>query len=1540
MPRTHKPANTPPLNAGRGGLRPSAGEKLSRAMIKSISGYAIILTDPDGLIISLNKGAEIILGYQEKELIGKSIAIFYAPETLPEDGPEINLEEARANNNYEVKGWRIKKDGTKFLANIRYAPLYDDERQLLGYTKTIHELPENFGADVKVKKIKNAVGANISFRKLIENSSSGITLLDKDLKIFYRSRSAERITGRTIGERLKTDLGALIHPEDEAKVTEVLNNALKSPGVPKSCTFRTRHLNGDYIWIDGVYTNFLDEPNVNAIVCNFIDASARKRADSLLEETVNELSAYKYALDESSIVAITDQKGVIQHVNDNFCKISKYSREELVGQDHRIINSSYHPKAFIKELWTTIANGKIWKGELKNKAKDGSLYWVDTTIVPFLNDHGKPYQYIAIRSDITERKLVQERITESERFIKTITDNLPALIAYWTADLHCLFANKPYAHWFGKQPNEMIGIRKENLIDKEEFRLHETHIAGVLGGQAQSFERNFFKPTGERIYTHTQYIPDKTGNVVKGFYSLIYDTTEVKQAEREILEKTSQIKNLLENILDGFIALDENRCYTYANKQIGRFLGVPSESLIGKCIWDVFPDLVGTAIYESVEKVYAEKISLNLEDYYAPLNSWQENRIYPHDGGVSIFIRDITKQKQEEHHLKLLESVITNTTDSIMITEAEPQDEPGPRILYINEAFTSMTGYTAADVIGQSPRLLQGPKTDRTALAYLHDCMRNWQHCEISVINYKKNGEEFWINISITPVADKNGWFTHWIAIERDITHRKLEEQRKALLAEISNAFNAPIDLKGILLNVLQQLSNFGDFGIGEVWLISPDRKKVNLVVKHTSNSPGMTGFYRDAFAVKSMVKGEGLPGIVWETGTIHFLEDLENDANFKRKKAAQKAGLKSAYGVPLRYKKELIGVLILCSTGNEKANKVYIDFFEELSRSLGEETKRKQLEEDLNQLFTWAPDIICTAGSDGYFKKVNPALINLLGYTELELLNRPLMDFIHPDDRAASSDEFNDINEGKPIVYFENRYVTRAGKTKWLTWATSAASPEGLIFCVAKDITDKKELADLLEKANTLARIGSWEIDLLKGTVYWSGITKEIHEVDSYFVPDLEMALSFYKEGFNRDFITYKIKEAIENGISWDVELQIVTAKGNDRWIRVICEAETSNNKCIRVYGSFQDIDARKRAEISVTDILEERNTILESIGDAFFAVDKAWTVTYWNNMAEKVLGKPKQEMLNRNLWDVFTESIDSDSYKKYHEAIAGNEAKHFEDYYPPLDKWYEISAYPSESGLAVYFKDVTDRKISDIRLKELNESLQIQTKELATSNAELEQFAFVASHDLQEPLRMVTSFLTQIERKYNDKLDEKGRQYINFAVDGAKRMRQIILDLLEFSKVGSMDDSLEDIDLNRLIGDISALYRKQIEEKSAAITYHHLPVIISYKTPVRQIFQNLISNSLKYTDAGIRPLIEVACRETKKEWQLSVKDNGIGIEREYFDKIFIIFQRLHNKDEYSGTGMGLAIAKKIVENLGGRIWIESEKGKGSTFYFTIIKQ
>jgi len=187
---------------------------------------------------------------------------------------------------------------------------------------------------------------------------------------------------------------------------------------------------------------------------------------------------------------------------------------------------------------------------------------------------------------------------------------------------------------------------------------------------------------------------------------------------------------------------------------------------------------------------------------------------------------------------------------------------------------------------------------------------------------------------------------------------------------------------------------------------------------------------------------------------------------------------------------------------------------------------------------------------------------------------------------------------------------------------------------------------------------------------------------------------------------------------------------------------------------------------------------------------------------------------------------------------------------------------------------------------------------------------------------------------------LDEKGKQYIYFAVDGANRMRNIILDILEYSRIGKVTEQNEAIDLNKLVDEVCKMNSQKITETKAVITHSNLPTITGFKTPLTQIFHNLIGNGLKYQKPNESPKINIKTVEDDKNWHFTIQDNGIGIDKEFHDKIFIIFQRLHTKQEYNGSGMGLAIVKKIIENLNGTIWVESEVNKGATFHFTLPKK
>ena len=357
-----------------------------------------------------------------------------------------------------------------------------------------------------------------------------------------------------------------------------------------------------------------------------------------------------------------------------------------------------------------------------------------------------------------------------------------------------------------------------------------------------------------------------------------------------------------------------------------------------------------------------------------------------------------------------------------------------------------------------------------------------------------------------------------------------------------------------------------------------------------------------------------------------------------------------------------------------------------------------------------------------------------------------------------------------------------------------------------------------------------------------------------------------------------------------------------------------------------------RKQNEIKLQDFTTQIGEILESINDGFISYSNDWTVTYWNKSAEALLGIPRESIVGHNLFDIIPGSKNYKFTKVYQKVFDTKKAAHFEQHIPEKEIWLAMSAYPTKDGLSVFFKDITESKLIDVeRRKRLRES--------NAKNAELEHFAYIASHDLQEPLRMVTSFLTQIEKKYNDLLDDKGRQYIHFAVDGAVRMRKIILDLLEYSRIGKEAFADEEVSIYEILDGIKLLNATLFEEKAVTIIADNLPTIIAKKALIRQLFQNIILNAVRYAKVDVAPVITIGCEDDGDYWKFSIEDNGIGISPEFYEKVFILFQRLHLERNLPGTGLGLAICKKIVEAHDGRIWIESPVNIGTIFYFTIKK-
>ena len=364
------------------------------------------------------------------------------------------------------------------------------------------------------------------------------------------------------------------------------------------------------------------------------------------------------------------------------------------------------------------------------------------------------------------------------------------------------------------------------------------------------------------------------------------------------------------------------------------------------------------------------------------------------------------------------------------------------------------------------------------------------------------------------------------------------------------------------------------------------------------------------------------------------------------------------------------------------------------------------------------------------------------------------------------------------------------------------------------------------------------------------------------------------------------------------------------------------------------RELLARVSAHLSMNRLRREAaehvTTILESISDAFMALDREWRFTYINEEAERSIGMKRDELIGEVHWDVFPEARGTLVETEYRRAMNDRVAIRFENFYAPWQRWFEIRVYPAkDEGVSVFYQDITRRK-------EIEEATRTATEALRIANADLEQFAYSASHDLREPLRMVLIYCELLKHTYTGQLDSRADEMIGLCLEGARRMDVLIDDLLAYMHASSAATPPETVALQSSLSEALANLGAAIAETGAKITFDTMPVLRIAPLHARQLFQNLIGNALKYRGVAA-PVVHVGARKDDGEWVFSVQDNGIGIDPEYRDKVFKLGQRLHTFAEYPGTGIGLAICKKLVGRYGGRIRVESEPEKGATFYFSI---
>lgn len=627
-----------------------------------------------------------------------------------------------------------------------------------------------------------------------------------------------------------------------------------------------------------------------------------------------------------------------------------------------------------------------------------------------------------------------------------------------------------------------------------------------------------------------------------------------------------------------------------------------------------------------------------------------------------------------------------------------------------------------------------------------------------------------------------------------------------------------------------------------------------------------------------------------------------------------------------------------------------------EIARDIGE---RKRMESSFRSAFEYSAIGMAILDPQGRWMQVNGNLIKLLGYDWEELSKLTFQDITYEEDLGKDLQLLTETLDGKRSGYhLEKRYIKKDGEIVWALLSVALVRdangrPNHFISQIL-DIDEIKKAEEelrhakeLLEQTSKLVRIGAWDMDLKRNVGSWSAVTKEMHEVPPDYVPDIEGGLQFVKEGESREKVTEAVKLLLAEGIPYDLEMEIVTAKGNELWVRTVGSAEFENGECVRIFGALYDIDKRKKAEL---ELFREKSRLSAFVEHAPAAVAMFDTEIKYVAVSERWYTEyhlTGQDIVGLSHYEVFPNV--SQEWKDIHQrCLSGEVLKNDEDVWRPegwdhdqylrweVRPWYQLDG--SVGGIMMFTQDITESCLQREELKKAK---------LAAEQANRAKSDFLAnmSHEIRTPLNGIIGFSDLLLRT---SMDSTQHQYMMTVFQSAESLLDIINDILDFSKIeaGKLELSYENTNLLELCSQIVNTIKFQAQKKGLEVI-----VNVAWDVPrfvkadnvrLRQIIVNLFSNSVKFTEEGeIEFKIELLRKisETEGEFRFSVRDSGIGIAPDAKDKIFEAFAQgdVSTTRRFGGTGLGLAISNKLLSMMGSGLQVKSELGKGSTFYFDL---
>ncbi len=1450
--------------------------ELERFFLLSID--LLCITGFDGYFKCLNPAWSKTLGYTDTELLAQPYLEFVHPEDRSATIAEAEKLETGCQNNLEFQNRYRCRDGSYRWLSWN-ATVVSEQQLIYCIARDITESKQ------KEEELRQSQQQLADF---IENAAIGIHGVGADGTILWANQCELNLLGYTHEEYIGHHIAEFHDDQDAiADMLQKLNNkeTLNNYEAKLRCkddSMRQVLINSNVLWQEDKFIH---------TCCFTSDITKRKQLERQLKQSVEHLSNLKFALDRSAIVVITDRKGIITEVNDQFCQFSKYSRPELIGKDHRIINSGHHPPSFFKDLWSTIARGKVWKGEIKNRAKDGTYYWVDTTIVPFLDDRAQPWQYLAICFDITARKQTEEQLRQKEERWQLALQGNNDGIWDWNVQTNEVFFSTRWKEMLGYEEHEI-----SNHLDEWSKRVHpddlETTIQAVQDHLAQKTEYYINEhrvQCKDGSYTwildRGKALWDEAGNPVRmvGSHTDISDRKRAEAAELEL-------KKALENAVEGIACLDRQGRYLHVNKAYARIHGYQSEEMIGMEFQETIdPEYLEQMVSAYQQMLKSAKVETEIRSLRQDGSIFYKQvvmiGIYDRENtfvGHYCFIKDITRRKQREERLRLLESVVVNANDAVLIAEAEPIDEPGPRIVFVNEAFQHMTGYTLEEVRYKTPRILQGDKTQRSELDKIRYALENWQSVRVELINYRKDGSEFWVEINISPVANETGWYTHWVSVQRDITERKLAEEqlktqmlRSQLFADISLKIRQSLQLEEILQTTVSELQKLLDADRVLILRLEPPN---TLYVVEEAVKPGWDSVIEQGFFNACLDEEYSIKYPQGQLDTIPDIDKVEkNECLIDLLRQFQ---IKSKLEIPLLLHERLWGMIVIHQCSHTRNWSTWeIDLLKQIANQIAIALGQSHLVEALANFGT-----------------------NLKHLHRINTTNYQNFDDLFTDCLATGCSIFG--------------------------------MSTGIISQIKGQSYKIQDVQSELEFLET-------ELELNVQDTYCAAVINEKRTITYTRVSDIK-SMQTHPVYQNLKLESYIGTPIFVNGeVYGTLNFSSLEARVNNFSIQELELIELMAESIGKFIAAYQSEIQRKQAELALQNSEQRWATLTETVPVGIFLTDASGNCLYVNKFWSEIAGMTVQEASGQG-WVNALHPEDRDRiFAEWDRATRKNLPFSSEYRFIRPDgkiTWVygqaiaETAADGSVTGYIGTLTDITER----LKIEEMKQALEREKK---MSELKLRFFS-MASHEFRTPLSIITFATQMLENSEPEWLDAKKIRNIYRIKDSAQKITQLLTDVLTLARAEAEKLELKPKKLN-----LEQFCQQILEEikterpENCLISFvykgnHNDEVYLDEKL-LHSILINLLSNAVKYSPQGEEVNFEVKFQAESVIF--TIQDRGIGIPVQDQVHLFEAFHRGENVGRIDGTGLGLAIVKRCVDLQGGEITWNSYPEKGTTFVVSI---